>query len=81
VAGMPRSGTSWVGRTITRALDAAYRHEPFNIAAAPCSCGVTLDRWFLYVDQVTRVRTAGISTTFSIRRSIAIGSYAPCGTA
>lgn len=49
VTGAPRSGTTWVGRMIAKAPSVHYIHEPFNISALPCSCGVRFPYWFFYV--------------------------------
>jgi len=46
---LPRSGTSWVGRTIADTSGARLLHEPFNITGPRCSCGVSIDRWFLHI--------------------------------
>jgi hypothetical protein len=48
VTGSPRSGTTWVGRILAEAPRIRYIHEPFNISAPPCRCGVKLDSWFYY---------------------------------
>ena len=52
VTGSPRSGTTWVGRTIAKAPSVHYIHEPFNISRLPCHCGVRFDYWFYYVSSV-----------------------------
>jgi hypothetical protein len=52
VTGAPRSGSTWVGRTIAKAPSVHYVHEPFNISGIPCSCGVRFDYWFFYISKV-----------------------------
>lgn len=47
VSGAPRSGTTWVGRTLALAPSTYYLHEPFNISTEKCSCGASFDTWFL----------------------------------
>lgn len=49
VTGIPRSGTSWVGRMISKAPFVRYVHEPFNISSRPCRCGIKFDLWFQYL--------------------------------
>lgn len=49
VTGMPRSGTTWVGRMINQVPYVRYIHEPFNISVSPCHCGVRFDYWFFYL--------------------------------
>lgn len=49
MTGMPRSGTTWVGRMIDQVSFVRYIHEPFNISASPCHCGVRFDYWFFYL--------------------------------
>lgn len=48
ITGAPRSGTTWVGRMLAEDPGVRYIHEPFNIAAPQCRCGVNLDYWFYY---------------------------------
>lgn len=52
--GMPRSGTTWLGRMISYAPTVRYIHEPFNISASPCCCGVNFDYWFFYLSSQNR---------------------------
>jgi hypothetical protein len=49
ITGMPRSGTTWVGRVIDQAPFVRYVHEPFNISSQFCKCGVKFDYWFYYL--------------------------------
>ncbi|MEO1690290.1 MAG: hypothetical protein AAFR63_02000 [Cyanobacteria bacterium J06631_6] len=45
VTGVPRSGTTFVGKVLSMPLEVDYLHEPFNP-----QCGmVGLDRWYPYV--------------------------------
>jgi hypothetical protein len=48
VTGAPRSGTTWVGRTLAESPGVRYVHEPFNISAPQCRCGIKLSHWFYY---------------------------------
>jgi len=49
VTGIPRSGTSWVGRMISQAPYVRYVHEPFNISGNLCHCGMSFRYWFQYI--------------------------------
>jgi hypothetical protein len=49
VTGMPRSGTTWVGRVLCAANRAGYLNEPFNLATSPGTIRVPVDHWYPYV--------------------------------
>jgi hypothetical protein len=49
VTGMPRSGTTWVGRVLCAGNGAGYLIEPFNLATSPGTIQVPVDHWFPYV--------------------------------
>jgi hypothetical protein len=49
VTGMPRSGTTWVGRIIEHTPSVRYIHEPFNISSQFCRCGVKFEHWFYFL--------------------------------
>jgi len=49
VTGAPRSGTTWVGRMLTRAPRVGYIHEPFNPTTDPGISGRPFTRFFQYV--------------------------------
>jgi len=49
VTGMPRSGTTWVGRILTASDEVGYINEPFNLAVSPGSLRVPADHWYAYV--------------------------------
>jgi hypothetical protein len=49
VTGIPRSGTTWVGKILAQAPHMRYVHEPFNITKRPCACGIYFDKWFYYL--------------------------------
>jgi hypothetical protein len=51
VTGMPRSGTTWVGRVLSAGGGAGYLNEPFNLATSPGTIRVPVDRWFPYVTE------------------------------
>jgi hypothetical protein len=49
ITGMPRSGTTWVGRVLCAGNGAGYLNEPFNLATSPGTIRVPLDHWYPYV--------------------------------
>jgi hypothetical protein len=49
VTGMPRSGTTWVGRVLCAGNGAGYLDEPFNLATSPGTIRVPVDHWYPYV--------------------------------
>src|SRR5215211_1480591 len=49
VTGMPRSGTTWVGRMLCAGNGAGYLDEPFNLATSPGTIRVPVDHWYPYV--------------------------------
>jgi hypothetical protein len=49
LTGMPRSGTTWVGRILAASGKVGYVNEPFNLAASPGSFRVPLEHWYTYV--------------------------------
>jgi hypothetical protein len=49
VTGMPRSGTTWVGRVLCAGNGAGYLNEPFNLATSPGTIRVPVDHWYPYV--------------------------------
>jgi hypothetical protein len=49
VTGMPRSGTTWVGRVLCAGKGAGYVNEPFNLSTSPGTLRVPVDHWFPYV--------------------------------
>lgn len=51
VTGMPRSGTTWVGRMIDASGCVGYLNEPFNLATDPGTLRVPVGRWFPYVTE------------------------------
>lgn len=56
VTGMPRSGTTWVGRILTASGEVGYINEPFNLARSPGSFRVPSDHWYAYVTTDTEKR-------------------------
>jgi len=56
ITGMPRSGTTWVGRIISNAPSVGYVHEPFNITRGRCACGIYFDKWFYYINSENEER-------------------------
>jgi len=59
VTGAPRSGTTWVGRTIAAARSVRYIHEPFQVMQPRCACGNQFDHWFSYVSGEQQAKVAG----------------------
>jgi Sulfotransferase domain len=51
VTGMPRSGTTWVGRVLCAGNGAGYVNEPFNRATSPGTMRVPVDHWFPHVTE------------------------------
>ena len=49
VTGLPRSGTTWVGRVIGASPSVGYIQEPFNILCRPGRCTARFPYWFYYV--------------------------------
>ena len=52
VTGCPRSGTTWVGKMMSKCKNTAYLHEPFNIAYSQLNPGkrsTNLEYWYSYI--------------------------------
>jgi hypothetical protein len=49
LTGMPRSGTTWVGRILTASGEVGYINEPLKPKLSPGSVRVPADHWFAYV--------------------------------
>ncbi|NEQ82034.1 MAG: sulfotransferase [Moorea sp. SIO2I5] len=49
VTGSNRSGSTWIGKTISYSPYVRYIHEPFNVAIAEGTYSKKLPRWFHYV--------------------------------
>jgi hypothetical protein len=56
VTGMPRSGTTWVGRILTSGGAVGYINEPFNLARSPGSFRIPVDHWYAYVSAENEAR-------------------------
>jgi hypothetical protein len=56
LTGMPRSGTTWVGRILTAGGELGYINEPFNLCVSPGSLRVPVDHWYAYVSAETEHR-------------------------
>lgn len=50
VTGSHRSGTTWVGRTISQHPGVRYIHEPFNVSYPNQDLGLKLDVWFTHFE-------------------------------
>lgn len=53
LTGMPRSGTTWVGRILAAGGELGYINEPFNLAVSPGSFRVPAAHWYAYVTAET----------------------------
>ena len=51
LTGIPRSGTTWVGRMLTVSGELGYINEPFNLSVSPGSFRVPAERWYMYVSE------------------------------
>jgi hypothetical protein len=49
VTGMPRSGTTWVGRILTASREVGYINEPFNLESSPGTVRLPVGHWYTYV--------------------------------
>jgi Sulfotransferase domain len=54
VTGSHRSGTTWVGRTISQHPKVRYVHEPFNVSRPNHSMSLRLDTWFTHYQSSNR---------------------------
>jgi hypothetical protein len=50
ITGSHRSGTTWVGRTISQHQRVRYVQEPFNVDYPNNGMGLKLDTWFTYAE-------------------------------
>jgi len=53
LTGMPRSGTTWVGRVLAAGGEVGYINEPFNLADSPGSFRVPAPHWYAYLTTET----------------------------
>jgi hypothetical protein len=49
VTGMPRSGTTWVGRMLTKSGEVGYINEPLNRSASPGTFRIPVAHWYPYI--------------------------------
>ena len=56
VTGMPRSGTTWVGRMLLASGGVGYVNEPFNLSYSPGTFRVPADHWYVYVTRENEQR-------------------------
>ena len=49
VTGVPRSGTTWVGRALHAGGETGYLNEPFNLATSPGTIRVPVEHWYPYI--------------------------------
>jgi hypothetical protein len=56
VTGMPRSGTTWVGRMLTASGCLGYINEPFNLAVSPGTFRIPVDYWYVYISPENEAR-------------------------
>src|ERR1700688_2915227 len=68
IAGIVRSGTTWVGRTIATAPSVAYVHEPFNPNRRPGLCAAPIKKWYTYIcEENEQELYPGIKQTLEFR--------------
>ena len=48
ITGSHRSGTTWIGRTISEHPKVEYIHEPFNVDHPNPRIGLEINTWFAY---------------------------------
>ena len=56
LTGMPRSGTTWVGRMLAISGEVGYIEEPFNLSPSPGSVRVPTTHWFEYLTVETEAQ-------------------------
>jgi Sulfotransferase domain len=56
VTGMPRSGTTWVGRILTASQEVGYINEPFNLESSPGTVRLPVEHWYTYVSRENEER-------------------------
>jgi Sulfotransferase domain len=56
LTGMPRSGTTWVGRILTAGGEVGYLNEPFNLDDSPGSFRVPAEHWYAYITTETEAQ-------------------------
>jgi hypothetical protein len=49
VTGMPRSGTTWVGRMLAAGGEVGLINEPFNLESSPGTVRLPVEHWYTYV--------------------------------
>jgi hypothetical protein len=66
VTGPPRSGTTWVGKTLALSPSVGYLHEPFSIATSKGLSSAPFPRMFEFVDEHNEALYApGLERTMS----------------
>jgi hypothetical protein len=56
VTGIPRSGTTWVGRMLAAGGSVGFINEPFNLAQSPGSFRIPVDHWYTYLSAENEAR-------------------------
>ena len=56
VTGIPRSGTTWVGRMLAAGGSVGYINEPFNLGQSPGSLRIPVDHWYAYLSAENEAR-------------------------
>jgi hypothetical protein len=68
VTGIPRSGTTWVGRMLCAGNQAGYINEPFNLSVSPGSIRLPVEHWYPYITEQDEQRIlAPLGATFAFR--------------
>lgn len=62
VTGSHRSGTTWVGKTISQHPIIKYIHEPFNVSHPNNTIGLKLEKWFTFAP--TSIQKKDIEDSF-----------------
>lgn len=65
VTGSHRSGTTWVGRTITQHRKARYVQEPFNVNHSNRYMMLQLENWYSDYDYINLQQQSDIEASFS----------------
>ncbi len=72
VTGVPRSGTTWVGRMLDLSPKVGYINEPFNPTHQPGICSCAFPHWYQYIhDGNAHEYEAGLAAMLSFRYELA----------
>lgn len=72
ITGVPRSGTTWVGRMLDLSPQVGYINEPFNPTHQPGICSCVFPYWYQYIHSGNAHKyEAGIAAMLSFRYNLA----------